>query len=49
MFQFVRGAAAGMAFFAFVSFLPALDEEHAGPAEVIDAGTIEVNGEKHRL
>ena len=50
MFQFVRlSAVIGIVFFACLSFWPALDEEHSGPANVIDADTIEVGGEKHRL
>ena len=50
MFQFVRlSAVIGIVFFACLSFWPALDEEHSGPANVIDADTIEINGEKHRL
>ena len=50
MFQFVRlSAVIGMVFFAFVSFWPALYEEQAGSVNVIDADTIEINGEKHRL
>lgn len=50
MFQLVKGgAAAGMAFFACMSFWPALDSEHKGPARVIDAGTIEVGGGRHRF
>ena len=50
MFQFVRlSAVIGIVFFACLSFWPALDEEHSGPAKAIDAGTIEVGGEKHRL
>ena len=50
MFQFVRlSAVIGIVFFACLSFWPALDEEYSGPANVIDADTIEVGGEKHRL
>ena len=50
MFQFVRlSAVVGVVFFACLAFWPALDEEHSGPANVIDAGTIEVGGAKHRL
>ncbi|MEI2384736.1 thermonuclease family protein [Breoghania sp. JC706] len=50
MFQFVRLAAViGIVFFACLSFWPALDAEHSGPVNVIDADTIEVGGEKHRF
>ncbi len=50
MFSFVRQAAfIGMLFFAFVSFWPALKKDHSGPARVIDAGVLEINGETHRL
>src|SRR5690606_4236197 len=35
--------------FAFVSFWPALDKEHSGPAKVIDADTIEIDAERHRF
>lgn len=50
MFQSVRlSAVIGIVFFACLSFWPALDEEHSGPAKAIDAGTIEIDGEKHRL
>ena len=50
MFQFVKGSAViGMVFFAVVSFWPALDSEHKGPAHVIDADTIEIAGNKYRL
>lgn len=44
-----RTVAAGMLFFAFVSFWPALKKEHSGLAKVIDAGAIEISGERHRL
>lgn len=44
-----RTVAAGMLFFAFVSFWPALKKDHSGLAKVIDAGAIEINGERHRL
>jgi len=50
MFSFVRQAAfVGMLFFASVSFWPALNKDHSGPARVIDAGVLEINGETHRL
>ena len=50
MFQSVRlSAVIGIVFFACLSFWPALDEEHSGPAKLIDADTIEVGGERHRL
>lgn len=50
MFQFVRlSAVVGILFFACLSFWPALDKEHSGPARVIDADTIEIDGERHRL
>ncbi|MDD4616016.1 MAG: thermonuclease family protein [Alphaproteobacteria bacterium] len=50
MFRFVsRTAAFGMLFWAFVCLYPAVDNKHAGPATVIDANTIEVKGEQHRL
>jgi len=50
MFQFVRlSAAIGILFFACLSFWPALEKEHSGPAKVIDADTIEIDGERHRL
>ena len=50
MVQFVKGSAAvGVAFFTLASFSPALDSEHKGPARVIDAGTIEVGGGRHRF
>ncbi len=45
MFHLVKGGAViGILFFALVSFWPALDSEHKGPARVIDAETIEVDG-----
>ncbi|MBM3553589.1 MAG: thermonuclease family protein [Alphaproteobacteria bacterium] len=44
-----RTVAAGMLFFAFVSFWPALKKDHSGLAKVIDAGAIEINGERHHL
>lgn len=50
MFQLVKGSAViGILFFAVVSFWPALDSEYKGPARVIDADTIEVDGRRHRL
>jgi len=50
MFQLVKGSAViGILFFAFVSFWPALDSEHKGPARIIDADTIEIDGKRHRL
>jgi endonuclease YncB( thermonuclease family) len=50
MFRFVRlSAVIGILFFAFVSFWPAVKKDHAGPAKVIDAVTLSVNGETHRL
>jgi len=50
MFQLVKGSAViGMVFFAVVSFWPALDSEYKGPARVIDADTIEIDGKRHRL
>jgi endonuclease YncB( thermonuclease family) len=50
MFSFARkGTGAGMLFFALVCFWPALKKDHSGPARVIDAGAIELNGERHRL
>lgn len=50
MFQLVKGSAVvGMVFFALVSFWPALDSEHKGPARIIDADTIEIDGKRHRL
>jgi len=50
MFQFVRlSAVVGILFFAFVSFWPAMKKDHAGPARVIDAVTLAVKGESHRL
>jgi endonuclease YncB( thermonuclease family) len=50
MFQFVRlSAVVGILFFALVSFWPAVKNDHAGPAHVIDAATITVGGETHRF
>ena len=50
MFQLVKGSAViGMVFFVLVSFWPALDSEYKGPARVIDADTIEIDGKRHRL
>jgi endonuclease YncB( thermonuclease family) len=50
MVQFVRlSAVIGILFFAFVSFWPAMKKDHAGPARVIDAATLAVNGETHHL
>ena len=50
MFKFVRlSAVVGILFFALVSFWPAMKKDHSGPAKVIDAVTIAVNGETHRL
>lgn len=50
MFKFVRmSAVIGVLFFAAVSFWLAMKKDHAGPARVIDAGAIGVNGEIHRL
>ena len=50
MFQSVRlSAVIGIVFFACLSFWPALDEEHSGLAKAIDAGIIEIDGERHRL
>ena len=50
MFQSVRlSAVIGIVFFACLSSWSALDEEHSGPAKAIDAGTIEIDGERHRL
>ena len=48
MFQSVRLSAV-IVFFACLSFWPALDEEHSVAVKVIDAGTIEIDGERHRL
>ena len=50
MVQFVRlSAVVGILFFAFVSFWPAMKKDHSGPAKVVDAVTLTVNGESHRL
>ena len=50
MFQLVKGSAViGMVFFVLVSFWPALDSKHKGPARIIDADTIEIDGKRHRL
>jgi endonuclease YncB( thermonuclease family) len=50
MFQFVRlSAVVGILFFALVSFWPAVKSDHSGTARVLDAVTIAVNGETHRL
>ena len=50
MFKFVRlSAIFGILFFALVSFWPAVKKDHSGTAHVIDAVTIAVNGETHRL
>ncbi len=50
MFKFVRlSAVVGILFFALVSFWPAIKKDHSGMAHVIDAATIAVNGETHRL
>jgi endonuclease YncB( thermonuclease family) len=50
MFPLIKKTAViGIVFFAFVSFWPALKSDHSGPATVIDADTIEIAGEKHRL
>ena len=50
MLQIVKGSAViGILFFAVVSFWPALDSEYKGPARVVDADTIEINGKRHRL
>ena len=50
MFRFVkRSAVIGILFWAFVCFWPAVSNDHAGPAKVIDATIIEVKGEQHRL
>ncbi|WP_419739579.1 hypothetical protein [Ruegeria sp.] len=50
MFQPVRTSAAlGMVFFVLVSFWPALDDEHSGLANVINADTIEIAGNEYRL
>ncbi|OIR00524.1 hypothetical protein GALL_173970 [mine drainage metagenome] len=50
MFQFVRlSAVVGILFFAFVSFWPAMKKDHVGPAKVINAVSLVVNGESHRL
>jgi endonuclease YncB( thermonuclease family) len=42
-------AVIGVLFFAILAFWPALDKEHKGPARVIDADTLEILGERHRL
>ncbi|WP_442755647.1 thermonuclease family protein [Methylocystis sp. JAN1] len=44
-----KATGAGILFFALVCFWPALKKDHSGPARVIDAGAIELNGERHRL
>ena len=50
MVQIVRlSAVIGILFFAVVSFWPAMKKDHSGPARVIDAVTLLVNGETHRL
>jgi endonuclease YncB( thermonuclease family) len=42
-------AVIGVLFFVLLAFWPALDKEHKGPARVIDADTLEIAGERHRL
>jgi endonuclease YncB( thermonuclease family) len=50
MFSFAKQAAFfGMLFFALVCFWPALKKDHSGFASIIDAGIIELNGERHCL
>lgn len=50
MFSLIQKAAViGLMFFALVAFWPALKTDHSGPARVLDADTIEVAGERHRL
>jgi endonuclease YncB( thermonuclease family) len=50
MFSFVKRAAViGIAFLALVAFWPALKQDYSGTAKVIDADTIEIAGERHRL
>ncbi|MGH6866232.1 MAG: thermonuclease family protein [Methyloceanibacter sp.] len=50
MFPLIKKAAViGLMFFALVAFWPALKKGHSGPARVIDADTIEIGGERHRL
>lgn len=50
MFPFARPAAfVGLLFFALLSFWPAVKDDHAGTATVIDAVTLAVNDETHRL
>lgn len=50
MFSFVRRTVViGILFFAFVCFWPAINKDHAGPTKVLDANTLEVKGERHRL
>lgn len=50
MFSFVRfSALIGILFFALVSFWPPMKKDHAGPAKVIDAVTLAINEETHRL
>lgn len=49
MFQLVKGSTViGILFFAFLSFWPAIDQDHKGTARVIDADTIEIDGNMHR-
>jgi len=48
MFSFVtKAVGAGVFFFALVSFWPVLKKDHSGYAKIIDAGVIEINGERH--
>ena len=50
MIPFARlSAVIGLLFFALLSFWPAVKKDHAGTATVIDAVTLAVNGETHRL
>lgn len=50
MIPFARvSAVIGLLFFALLSFWPAVKKDHAGTAQVIDAVTLAVNGETHRL
>lgn len=50
MFPVVRRTLViGILFWAFVCFWPAVNKDHAGPTKVIDANTLEVKGERHRL
>lgn len=50
MFPLIKKAAViGSTFFLLIAFWPALKKDHSGPARVIDADTIEIGGERHRL